>query len=689
MLETLLQSPELMSGETHNHTHNQGGLSRGASRVKRLLGRGDWFYLLALLLPLTLYNFTLKVIRVLSQEDAPGALAFLDQVRSDLLFNLGYVALWVGLFTVFRKGLARWLVLAAFHVSTLVVVLLTTSAHLYYETTGSPLGINVITLALSSFGEIQGVIASESEAWMVWLISAVLFYVIAGPALVTRLAERDWYVPTWTARRSNFARATVFAAAFALAGLSTLPGITGASDSFTRDALVNMFVTEVEKVRFADVKPDTSAVLASEKPPVQTQMETGGLPKRNVVMVYLESTRSNVTTPLDERQRGLPPEEQVTPFLQQLSENSLMAEQFNTVMPHTSKSLTASHCGLAPPMDSDNSEANEDSLPSECLPELLKEEGYETAFFQSATENFERRRELVGNFGYDDFYPLEALPKEGYEEVNYFGYEDDIMLEPSRQWLEANGDSPFLASYLTITAHHDYNVPSDFEKHEFTEDEKLNQYLNTLHYQDQFLSNLFQQYKEMGLYRETVFVVVGDHGEAFGEHGRSQHDNVPYNEGTHIPFFVHDPLNPQPMRYESPSNHTDVLPTLVDALGYRVKGGEYPGVSLFGPERESRTHRMSCYQPFTCLMSIEDGEKYIYHYGNEREEYYDLSEDPLEKENIADEQEPEKLESRRDDLLSWRAGVDEIYEEYRNRPAETTAGGTTTEATLELEETAR
>jgi len=689
VLETLLQSPELMSGETHNHTHNQGGLSRGASRVKRLLGRGDWFYLLALLLPLTLYNFTLKVIRVLSQEDAPGALAFLDQVRSDLLFNLGYVALWVGLFTVFRKGLARWLVLAAFHVSTLVVVLLTTSAHLYYETTGSPLGINVITLALSSFGEIQGVIASESEAWMVWLISAVLFYVIAGPALVTRLAERDWYVPTWTARRSNFTRATVFAAAFALAGLSTLPGITGASDSFTRDALVNMFVTEVEKVRFADVKPDTSAVLASEKPPVQTQMETGGLPKRNVVMVYLESTRSNVTTPLDERQRGLPPEEQVTPFLQQLSENSLMAEQFNTVMPHTSKSLTASHCGLAPPMDSDNSEANEDSLPSECLPELLKEEGYETAFFQSATENFERRRELVGNFGYDDFYPLEALPKEGYEEVNYFGYEDDIMLEPSRQWLEANGDSPFLASYLTITAHHDYNVPSDFEKHEFTEDEKLNQYLNTLHYQDQFLSNLFQQYKEMGLYRETVFVVVGDHGEAFGEHGRSQHDNVPYNEGTHVPFFVHDPLNPQPVRYESPSNHTDVLPTLVDALGYRVKGGEYPGISLFGPERENRTHRMSCYQPFTCLMSIEDGEKYIYHYGNEREEYYDLSEDPLEKENIADEQESEKLESRRDDLLSWRAGVDEIYEEYRNRPAETTAGGTTTEATLELEETAR
>ncbi|CAN5752470.1 hypothetical protein BH20ACT11_BH20ACT11_10230 [soil metagenome] len=617
--------------------------------------------MLSLLLPLVVYNILLKVLRVFSQDEVPGALGFLDQVRSDLLFNLGYVALWVGLFTVFRKGSPRWIVLAAFHVSTLLVVLLTTSAHFYYETTGSSLSLNVIGLAISSFGEIQGVIASEAQAWMSWLISAVLFYAIAGPAIITRLAQREWYIPTWTAGSSAFSRVAVFVAAFVLAGLSILPGLSGASDSFTRDALINMFVTEVEKVAYADVEPDTSKVLAGEQPPTDTKLVGSKGAKRNVVMVYLESTRAQSTTPYDDLQQTLPPGEQVTPFLKQLSENSLMAEDFNAMVPHTSKALTASHCGIAPPMDQDNSESDEDSLPSECIPELLSQEGYETAFFQSATQEFERRGALVENFGYDEFYPLEALPKEGYDEVNYFGYEDDIMLNPSRQWLEENREQPFLASYLTVGTHHDYNVPPDFEKKRYVEDETLNDYLNTLHYQDQFLQQLFQQYQEMGLYEDTVFVVVGDHGEAFGEHGRNQHDNVPYSEGTHVPFLVHDPQNPRPERYESPANHTDILPTLMDKLGYRIEGGEYPGISLLGPEREDRVHRMSCYEPFTCLMSIKDGEKYIYNYGNEPAEYYDLSEDPREQNNLAKQQSPEKLAKRRDDLLSWRAGVDKVY----------------------------
>ena len=653
-------------------------VGRGAARVRRLLNRGDWVYLFSLLLPLALYNVALKVVRIFSQEQVPGAVGFLDQVRSDLLFNLGYVALWVGLFALFRKGAARWTVIVVFHVSTLLVVLLTTSAHFYYEATGSPLNLNLITMSLSSYGEIQGVIASEAETWMLALLSAVLFYVVAGPALITRLAERDWYMPTRTSRGPAFARIAVFAAAFALAGLSALPSTTGASDSFTRDALVNMFMTEVEKVRFADVAPDKSAALASERPPSQAEI-SGSQHKRNVVMVYAESVRAQSTTPFNEDMK-------TTPFMDQLARNSLLATEFNAVMPHTSKSLTASHCGMAPPMDTENSEADEDSLPSKCIPELLGEEGYESVFFQSATENFERRRELIENMGYDEFYPLEAMSTEGYDMVNYFGYEDDIMLDPSQMWLQQhlmqNGNQPFLASYLTITSHHDYSVPPDFEKHEFVEDEKLNDYLNTIHYQDQFLQQLFQQYKQMGLYEDTVFVVVGDHGEAFGEHGRYQHDNVPYGEGTHVPFFVHDPQNPTPQRYESPANHTDILPTLMDTLGFQIKNGKYPGYSLYGPEREDRTHRTSCFQPYNCLMSIKGDEKYIFHYGNEEEEYYDLSEDPDEKNNIADEQNEEKLDKRREDLLSWRAGVDEIYEDYRNRQEETTS-----EATLELEDT--
>ena len=68
---------------------------------------------------------------------------------------------------------------------------------------------------------------------------------------------------------------------------------------------------------------------------------------------------------------------------------------------HTSKSLTTIHCGVAPPLDTANSEADERGIAGPCLPELLVGKGYRTAFFHSATEEFERRRDLAGQMGFE------------------------------------------------------------------------------------------------------------------------------------------------------------------------------------------------------------------------------------------------------------------------------------------------
>ena len=67
------------------------------ARVRALLIREDWIYVLSLLVPVFVYNVVLKVVRIATQFEVPGPLGFLDQVRSDILFNLGYAALWIGL----------------------------------------------------------------------------------------------------------------------------------------------------------------------------------------------------------------------------------------------------------------------------------------------------------------------------------------------------------------------------------------------------------------------------------------------------------------------------------------------------------------------------------------------------------------------------------------------------------------
>jgi lipoteichoic acid synthase len=215
-----------------------------------------------------------------------------------------------------------------------------------------------------------------------------------------------------------------------------------------------------------------------------------------------------------------------------------------------------------------------------------------------------------------------------------------------------------------VTAHHDYVVPDRYGKMKFSDKKELNKYLNTVRYQDFFMRNLFEQYKELGLYEDTIFIVLGDHGEGFDEHGLKQHDNVIYDEGLHIPFLIHDPRRPEAGTIEAPVDELDVLPTVADLLGYEIRGGTYPGASMLVPIEE-RTLMASCYHERTCLASIKGDEKYIYHYGNKGEEYFDLSEDPRERNNIIEQQDDEEIKALRNDLLAWEARVRASYEKRR------------------------
>ena len=125
--------------------------------------------------------------------------------------------------------------------------------------------------------------------------------------------------------------------------------------------------------------------------------------------------------------------------------------------------------------------------------------------------------------------------------------------------------------------------------------DRLNRYLNCLRLQDIFLKNLFDQYKRLALHDNTVFVIYGDHGQEFDRHGRFLHGDTPWEEGLRVPLIIHDPKRFQNgERVEGLSNQTDILPTVVEMLGYQVANGEYPGNSLLRPLPKDRTLMFSC-----------------------------------------------------------------------------------------------
>jgi lipoteichoic acid synthase len=663
--------------------------SKGFQSIKIPLSPRDWIYVSSLLIPFVVYSIALKLNTVLTAGSTWETLGWEQNFNKEVLwllcmmwaeasFNVGYALLWIGLFAAVRRGPLRRIVVVFFHTITIFAGMVIACAYYYTMTTGSTLDYRAIAMWIPQFEQVKPMIIHgvPHSAWI--LLAAVFLYTILGPWLIVRLVSRyrKWPQEVANGRSTISLLSSIVLCFLALGfgGLSWLSPVAGPtrawfpeylvpSDSLTADPLVNLIRTAVQEkgLRSQELSKIAHADPETENPPTKAHLLPTDPKRRNVVVIQLESTRARSVTPYNENL-------QTTPFLNELAKSSLLAEQAYAVVPWSSKANVATQCGVSPqfvdPAYGLVTESGPGNIPTRCLGDLLKDRKYSTVYFTSATKNFENWPTLVSNLGYEEFYSLESMDKGGFQEVNYpgtgAGYEDNIMLKPSEKWLKKHKDELFLATYHTTTPHHAYVVPERYEEKRFTEDEQLNRYLNTLRYQDSFLQKLFRQYKELGLYENTVFVILGDHGESFGEHSLNTHGFSMYEEGLRIPMLIHDANQFQSgARVAAPVSQLDVVPTVVDLLGYEIEGGISHGSSLLEPVPEDRTLVFGCLLN-KCLASLKGSQKYIYYYDDKPDELYDLSKDPLERNNSADEHE-EVIEERRSELLAWRLKVDTIY----------------------------
>src|SRR5918995_532863 len=642
-----------------------------------LLSRRDWVYSLSLLVPFAAYILALKAYGLVTSQSfgGSGLTRILHLMQSNILFTLVYSLLWIGLFAAARRELQRRTVVVLFHLSTILVVIVTTCAYWYFRETGTTLDYDIIAASwLSRFDESEPILAYRVplSAWV--LLFAALLYAAFGPPFLTRVVSRwrGWRgtSPSRAARIFSLGSLMLFLLALGFGSLSLLTGAT----AWARDPLVSVVPPGIWEAITEEVRvQETTTEAAGVKDTIAEVSEPGvdstpGYPatdtslaqtpeteKRNVVLIHLESARARSVTPYNEDLKTMP-------FLNELAKSSLLAEHARVVVPRSSKGSTATNCGIEPALFP-GPEYEPGGIPSPCLAGLLKEQGYRTIFLQSLsnTANSYWDGVLARNFGYEEFYPAEAMNTTGFQVTNSFGYEEDIMLEPSEGWLSANGyDKPFLAQYFTGTGHYDYEcVPNRYGYEYFSENEELDRYHNCLRMLDFFLENLFDQYKKLGLYENTIFVMYGDHGEGFREHGRYMHGDNPYEEGLHVPLLIHAPgWFEEGERAEGLSSQIDVLPTVLEMLGYEVENGEYPGHSLLHELPEDRTLMSSCVYPYRCMASLKGTEKYIYHYGDQPDEFYDLSEDPLEERNLTGERDKKELNERRNDPLEGPPRLD-------------------------------
>jgi arylsulfatase A-like enzyme len=186
----------------------------------------------------------------------------------------------------------------------------------------------------------------------------------------------------------------------------------------------------------------------------------------------------------------------------------------------------------------------------------------------------------------------------------------------------------------TMMTHFPYFAAGD-ERDFHVSDRAFNRYLNALARGDEALGRLLLTLQERGLSDSTLVVVLGDHGETFGQHHQRGHGLKIYEENLHVPLLLICPPLFHGERLDTVGGLIDVAPTALRILGRRAPP-VWQGRDLFGSDRTGRTY---FYAPFSDnLFGFRDGNlKLIYSASYDQTEVYDLEADPGEQRNLAAE----------------------------------------------------
>jgi len=377
--------------------------------------------------------------------------------------------------------------------------------------------------------------------------------------------------------------------------------------------------------------------------------------RHNVVVVVLEGVQHRHTSLADR-------ESHITPFLAKLADQGVEFSSMRTSLSHTTKALFALFSGRYPSASQDIVETVPAAKPYGGIATVLADElDYRTAFFQSAKGSFEGRPGLAYNLGFQKFWSRDDLDDPN-AFIGYLGSDEFAMLEPVTDWIKA-GEQPFFAVLLCSVTHDPYEVPEWFG---MPDGKPVDRYRQCIAYTDKFLAALDVEITKLGLADDTIFCVVGDHGEAFGEHGLSGHNRIAFEELLHIPFCMRAPFLLEPARkITRPVSSIDLTPTILGLLGFDTESAGFDGQNVLGPVPEDRKVYFAGWMREGPAGFVQGDLKFVYHPTEKVAGLYDLRADPLELDRI--ELSEERAQEVSDEIIAWR--TDTVF-----RPNQVSAG---------------
>ncbi len=475
---------------------------------------------------------------------------------------------------------------------------------------------------------------ADSIAHHVTIANVVRLAVVLTAGVVLPLLSRR-LVPLLSLRvRAGVVVAAVLCLPLGPSASARLPTL-----GLDRNVLAVLVSTALPRIAACDAPGDYSLSPFGSPRGEDLSRYRGAARGRNVVLVHLESTGAGYLRPYGAAEDPMP-------NLTRLAERAILFEHACTVYPETIKSFFSVQCSLHPALDTPSESYGRDFGPA--LATVLRRHGYRTGLFHSGRFMYLGMDAALRNRGYDTLEDAGAI---GGDHDSSFGIDEPSTVRRILGWID---DLPagqrFLVSYLPIAGHHPYTTP---QRGPFPDREDIDRYHNALHYADGALGQLLGGLRSRGLEEETLFVLLGDHGEAFGQHdGNYGHMLFLYEENVRVPYLIVAPgLIRRQERITRVASLIDTAPTILDLLGIPVPEG-YQGHSLL----EARTGMaLFCTDYSLGLLGLRDGRwKLIYELESGQSRLYDLEEGPGEKHDRSAEY-PERVEAYREHLRRWAA----------------------------------
>ncbi|HSE42521.1 MAG TPA: sulfatase-like hydrolase/transferase, partial [Acidobacteriota bacterium] len=357
------------------------------------------------------------------------------------------------------------------------------------------------------------------------------------------------------------------------------------------------------------------------------ELNAGGYKDFNILLVTLDTVRADhLGTYGYNRVR--------TPNLDHLGSESFVFEDAIAHVPLTLPSHVSIMTGRLPiahgVRDNAGFVLNQNEI---TLAEALKDQGYTTAAFVSATV-LESRWKLNQGFDVYDDYFKNVVSADLSNEVERHAADTEKV---SSQWLDKNHAKKFFIWVHFYDAHDPYSPPEPF-KSAYSDDP----YDGEIAYVDDAVGKLLAKLDTLQLKQRTIVIVTSDHGEGLGEHREPTHGVFLYNTTQHVPLIIFLP-GAEGKRISGSVCHIDLAPTILQLIGAKAQS-KMQGKSLIAKINGNDNQQRSVYSEslyaqlhygWSKLESITtDQYRYIY---SPKPELFDRKADKAESNNLLQE----------------------------------------------------